>query len=59
MSAHRGTPFWRDPIVIGGVAVFLAIVGIVTRKPGGGGPAVALTTGDLRAMHAGVTVGGR
>lgn len=57
MAAHRPTPFWRDPIVIGGVAVFLGIVGIVTRKPGGSGPAVALTTGDIRAMHAGVTVG--
>lgn len=57
MSVNRPTPLWRDPIVIGGLAAFLGIVGLVTRKPAGSGPAVALTTGDLRAMHAGVTVG--
>ena len=59
MATHQTTPLWRDPLVIGGLAAFLAIVGIVTRKPGGGGPVVAFTTGDLRAMHAGVTVGER
>jgi tetratricopeptide (TPR) repeat protein len=58
-TPYRPTPLWRDPIVLGGLAAFLAIVAVVTRKPGAGGPAVAFTTGDLRAMHAGVTVGDR
>jgi tetratricopeptide (TPR) repeat protein len=57
MSASRPTPVWRDPIVLGGVAVFVGIAALVLRKPAGGGPPVGLTTGDLRAMHAGVTIG--
>jgi tetratricopeptide (TPR) repeat protein len=57
MPAPRPTPVWRDPIVLGGVAAFVGIVALVMRRPGGSGPPVAYTTGDIRAMHAGVTVG--
>lgn len=60
MSPARGpAPVWRDPIVLGGVALFAGIVALVVHRPRGAGASVAATTGDLRAMHAGVTVGGR
>jgi hypothetical protein len=52
-------PIWLDPTILGGVALFVGIVALVLRKPAGSGPPVAFTTGDIRAMHAGVTVGDR
>jgi hypothetical protein len=50
---------WTDPIVLGGVVAFVGIVALVLRKPGGSATPVSFTTGDIRAMHAGVTVGAR